>query len=144
MKTGTVVNHEKCGDDTKCGEASGDDVGGASTVMTAPSVTVCTEEKATDDIESMKYVSLSVSSDQKDIEAKKCIIIDGVCCNGCTIKNIKISVKKRVQNKKKLLWSDRSRKITKPICVRGSSDPANLVNTGDRASEMSGSEDPRP
>ena len=31
--------------------------------------------------------------------------------------------------------------MTKPICVRDSSDRANLVNSGDRANEMSGSED---
>ena len=60
------------------------------------------------------------------------------------VKNIQISVKRRVQNKKTLLWSDRSKKVTKPICVRGNSGRANLVNSGDRAREMSGSENARP
>ena len=48
------------------------------------------------------------------------------------------------RNKKTLLWYDRSRKITKPICVRRDSGRANLANSGDRAKGMSGSEDARP
>ena len=55
-----------------------------------------------------------------------------------------ISVKRRVQNKKTLLWSDRSCKITKPICMRGSSGHANLDNYGDRAKVVRGSENARP
>ena len=101
-------------------------------MITAPSVLLCDEEKATDNVECVENVSLSVSTNQVDNESGKCIITDGECCNGCQIKNIKITVKRRVQNKKTLLWSDRSRKITKPICIGGSSEHANLVNNGDR------------
>ena len=57
-------------------------------------------------------VSVSVSTEDN------CVITDGICKNGCEIKLIKVSSRKRVQNKKTKLWYDRSMKITKPICVR--------------------------
>ena len=60
----------------------------------------------------------------------KCTIKNGICNNGCETKTIKVSVKKRVQNKKTLLWSDRSRKVEKFICVRKFSEHANLADSG--------------
>ena len=57
-------------------------------------------------------VSVSVST------SINCMITDGKCINGCEIKMIKVSSRKRVQNKKTKLWYDRTMKITKPICVR--------------------------
>ena len=107
--------------------ACGDDRVRRNAVTTAPSVPVCNNEKAECNEESMKYVGLSYVMRVNDIENRKCIITNGVCCDGCNIKTIQISVKKRVQNKKTLLWSDRSRKVTKPICVRGDSGRANLA-----------------
>ena len=34
----------------------------------------------------------------------ECIISDGVCVNGCVVKLISCTVRKRAQNKKTLLW----------------------------------------
>ena len=56
----------------------------------------------------------SVTNDNK----QECKIIDGVCINGCRTRTISYTIKKRVMNKKTLLWYDRSVRITKPICVK--------------------------
>ena len=65
---------------------------------------------------------------------KECKIVDGVCCNGCIVKNIQISSKKRTQNKKTKLWYDRTVKITKPICVR--KKPGSRTGSGMMGSEL--------
>ena len=48
----------------------------------------------------------------------KCVISDGVCSNGCDIKRIQVTSRRRMQNKKTKLWYDRNVKITKPICIK--------------------------
>ena len=106
-------------------------------MTTAPSVLMCDEEKAECNEESTKSVGLSDGMIMSSSEERKCVITNGICCNGCITKNIQVSVKRRVQNKKTLLWSDRSRKVTKPICVRGGSGHVSLANSGDRAMGMS-------
>ena len=65
-----------------------------------------------------------------DNDSSKCVITDGKCINGCVMKNITITVKRRTQNKKTLLWYDRSKKITKLICVKKKPDRSNLANGG--------------
>ena len=56
----------------------------------------------------------SVTNDDK----QECKIMDGVCINGCRTRTISYTIKKRVMNKKTLLWYDRSVRITKSICVK--------------------------
>ena len=91
--------------------------------------------------ESNVSVSRSVSMNQE----RKCIITNGVCINGCETKTIKVSVRRRIQNKKTLLWSDRSRKVDKLIrfCVRKLPEQANLINSGKIETEQGGSENAR-
>ena len=110
---------------------------------TAPSVNV---EKAPPDREStMKYVSQSVRNENmsNDNDSVRCVITDGKCINGCVMKNITITVKRRTQNKKTLLWYDRSKKITKPICVKKKSDLSNLAKSGENQEVKKGSENAR-
>ena len=65
-------------------------------------------------------VYMSVKSDQQT----ECNVVNGIC-----VKTISYTVKRRVHNKKTLLWYDRSRKITKPICVRKRiNEQTNLAN----------------
>ena len=60
---------------------------------------------------------------------QECNIVKGVCRNGCIVRTISYTVRRRVQNKKTLLWYDRSKKISKFVCVKKSSIRANLTNS---------------
>ena len=127
------------GDSTRGGDKNENN--GVST--TAPSVNAL--EKAPPDRESKQYVSQSGCNESmsNDNDSLKCVITDGKCINGCVMKNITITVKKRTQNKKTLLWYDRSKKITKPICVKKKPDLSNLANSGENQEVEKGSENAR-
>ena len=70
----------------------------------------------------------------------KCIIVEGVCNNGCIVKMFQVSKKKRTQNKKTLLWYDRNVKVKKFICTRNSADFGIRESVGDLRMKMKGSE----
>ena len=146
MVTDGGVMKNDYGDNGEHGEACGVDEVMNIAVTTAPSMPTYANEKAECNNDRMKSGGLFDVVRVNNSEDRKCIITNGICCNGCLTKTIQVSVKRRVQNKKTLLWSDRSRKITKPICVRGNSGRANLVNSGDRANGRNerGSENARP
>ena len=75
----------------------------------------------------------SVSVSVPDSGRQDCKIVDGKCVNGCKTKTISYTVKKRVRNKKTLLWYDRSVKITKPICMKTKNDAqSNLAKGSER------------
>ena len=69
-------------------------------------------------VEKGDHLEESVCMSVRNDEQPECNIVNGICVNGCIVKTISYTAKRRVQNKKTLLWYDRSRKITKPICVR--------------------------
>ena len=74
-------------------------------------------------------VSLCEGGERDQGTSQECEVAKGVCRNGCKVRTISYTVKKRVQNKKTLLWYDRSKKISKFVCVRESSNRANLANS---------------
>ena len=74
-------------------------------------------------------VSLCEGGERDQGTSQECEVVKGVCRNGCKVRTISYTVKKRVQNKKTLLWYDRSKKISKFVCVRESSNRANLANS---------------
>ena len=74
-------------------------------------------------------VSLCEGGERDQGTNQECEVAKGVCRNGCKVRTISYTVKKRVQNKKTLLWYDRSKKISKFVCVRESSNRANLANS---------------
>ena len=115
------------GDARVDGEADVDKCGDECAAAVTPSVTEYCGKKAEYGTEES---NLSVSRSVGVNNEMRCIIKNGVCSNGCDTKTIKVSVKKRVQNKKTLLWSDRSRKVDKFICVKKYSEHANLANSG--------------
>ena len=121
-------------------DTGGDDYDENTLDTVAPSLTVAAQEKAVC-VDVSQYVGRSVGEYYE--KSGHCLITKGVCRNGCETKTIKVSVKKRVQNKKTLLWSDRSRKVNKLICVKGHPERANLDNSGLTGSEKSGSENAR-
>ena len=76
-----------------------------------------------------KDVSVSVCvSGSVSREQQKCKIMDGKCCNGCSVTFISVTSKEWVQNKKTRLFGWRSRKVTKPICSKNTGR-ANLSTT---------------
>ena len=98
---------------------------------TAPSVVYNNCEEEPEDVSVSVSVSGSIGRDNN------CKIVDGVCCNGCDIKNISVTGKKWVKNKRTMLHGWKSVKVTKPICVKGSSR-ANLDNRAKSESERNG------
>ena len=70
----------------------------------------------------------------------KCMIVEGVCCNGCVIKKIQVSTRKRTRNKKTLLWYDRNVKVTIFICTRNSANTGIRESMGDLRVKRKGSE----
>ena len=70
----------------------------------------------------------------------KCMIVEGVCNNGCVVKKIQVSTRKRTQNKKTLLWYDRNVKITKFICTRSGANYGIRESMGDLRMKRRGSE----
>ena len=83
------------------------------------------------------FVSVSVSVSGSIGRDNNCKIVDGVCSNSCDIKNISVTGKKWVKNKRTMLHGWKSVKVTKPICVKGSSR-ANLDNRAKSESERNG------
>ena len=76
-----------------------------------------------------KDVSVSVCvSGSVSREQQKCKIMDGKCCNGCSVTFISVTSKEWVQNKKTRLFGWRSKKVTKPICSKNTGR-ANLSTT---------------
>ena len=56
---------------------------------------------------------------------------------------VEVEVRVELGNKKTLLWYDRSKKITKPICVKKKPDLSNLANSGENQEVEKGSENAR-
>ena len=82
-------------------------------------------------------VSVSVSvSGSISLEQQKCVIMNGICCNGCNIRYISVTSKEWVQNKKTRIFGWRSKKVTKPICSKNSGR-ANLATKAKSESEKS-------
>ena len=77
-------------------------------------------------------VSMSVGMNNK------CVISDGICSNGCNIKFIQVTSRRRTQNKKTKLWYDRNVKITKPICIKRQAGTKTVGDKGGSESEMNG------
>ena len=64
-------------------------------------------------MEKGEHLAESVYTSVKSDQQAECNVVNGIC-----VKTISYTVKRRVHNKKTLLWYDRSRKITKPTCLR--------------------------
>ena len=106
--------HLLCGDD----EAPHTQDKRAENTTPTPSIS----EAGSYDVEKGNRHGGSVCVSVPSIERQECEKVDGRCVNSCNTKTISYTAKKRVINKKTLLWYDRSVRITKPFCVKARID----------------------
>ena len=140
----TIIGRNHCGEGVQSVDLSSENDRGASVVMNVKSC-----EKDVDslgapssDFENQSTVNKECDADTSEPvrPVNKCIIVKGVCNNGCVVKKFQVSTKKRTQNKKTLLWYDRNVKVTKFICTRNSANFGIRESVGDLRMKMKGSE----